>query len=791
MAGDDRPEAAPLLQPESLLSPETPGPSHRKSSDSSRSSSLEYGSVSVVDDDAVRAFENDVVPETSALGRDLSWQSAYILVISRVIGSGIFATPGTIIRSVGSIGLTLLLWVVGALVAGCGLSIALEFGCMLPRSGGEKVYLEYAYRYPRFLASTYISVVVILLGFTASNCIVFSQYVLFAFGVENPSEFLRKGLAVGALTTITVIHGVFRKTGIRIQNFLGWIKVGLVIFMILSGLYVVVFRHKPTMTSSSRPAEQLRPFSDWDDLWAGSDWSWGVVATSLFKVFYSYAGLENANNVLNEVKDPVRTLRSVSITALLTACVMYLLINIAYFLVVPADDIKSSGELVAALFFRGVFGEQVGGKLLPLAVALSAFGNVMVVTFALASSPSRVKHEIARQGFLPFSEILSSTKPFGSPLGALLVHYIPSFLVITLPPSQEIYSFILEVEGYPGQITAIAVASGLIWLRFKRPEVKRPFKAWLPAVFLRIALSFSLLAAPFFPPKDNREGGLWYATYAVVGISIILFAVLYWYIWTVLIPRLRGYTIEEKTEPETFDRPVDVQPVTIHDVTGRESEFTLDGAGFQFHKYAVTEKEFSDDDQIKAGYYAETEQMLKDVTGASRVHILGHIVRKNIIDQRGSGSGSRGPLHSVHVDFSYSASLARLFLVLPDDAEKLAKGRVQIINVWRPIKQAFRHPFALAAADSVAESDLVPIPIVFPTHKGETLGVRHNPGTRWFYKYGLKPDEVVLFKIFDTKTDGRARRVPHSAFVDPETEDFPARESIEIRTFVFHEYDTE
>ncbi len=55
------------------------------------------------------------------------------------------------------------------------------------------------------------------------------------------------------------------------------------------------------------------------------------------------------------------------------------------------------------------------------------------------------------------------------------MHYIPSFLVITLPPSQEIYSFILEVEGYPGQVTAIAVASGLIWLRFKRPDLKRPF----------------------------------------------------------------------------------------------------------------------------------------------------------------------------------------------------------------------------------------------------------------------------------------------------------------------------
>ena len=138
----------------------------------------------------------------------------------------------------------------------------------------------------------------------------------------------------------------------------------------------------------------------------------------------------------------------------------------------------------------------------------------------LTGYKSRVKHEIARQGFLPFSRILASTKPFGSPLGALLVHYVPSFLVITLPPSREIYSFILEVEGYPGQITAIAIASGLIWLRITRPDLKRPFRAWLPAVFLRITLSLALLAAPFFPPKNAPETGMFYATYAIVGISM-------------------------------------------------------------------------------------------------------------------------------------------------------------------------------------------------------------------------------------------------------------------------------
>ena len=83
-----------------------------------------------------RSIEDDVLPETAVLGRNIHWSSAFILIISRVIGSGIFATPGAIVSSVGSIGLSLLLWVVGALISWAGLAVSLEYGCMLPRSGG-------------------------------------------------------------------------------------------------------------------------------------------------------------------------------------------------------------------------------------------------------------------------------------------------------------------------------------------------------------------------------------------------------------------------------------------------------------------------------------------------------------------------------------------------------------------------------------------------------------------------------------------------------------------------------
>lgn len=338
-----------------------------------------------------RKVDDDVIPEPSAVGRNLSWSSAYIIVISRVIGSGIFAMPGSILNSVGSIGLSLSLWVVGALLAWAGLVIQMEYGCMLPRSGGIKVYLEYTYRRPRFLASTMVAVQAVLLGFTASNCVVFAKYTLFAVSVE-PSDAAVKTLAVGVLTLITVVHGCFLRTGIWIQNVLGWAKVILILVMFLTGVFAVAFRKQDL--DGALPAQT----GLWDHIWEDSQWEWGILSTAVFKVAYTYAGLSNINNVMNEVKNPVRTLKSVGPVALITACLLYVLINIAYFMVVPVEEIKQSGELIAALFCERVYGHNFGRVFLPLAIAVSAGANVMVVTFALVSSPATISAQLTVLG---------------------------------------------------------------------------------------------------------------------------------------------------------------------------------------------------------------------------------------------------------------------------------------------------------------------------------------------------------------------------------------------------------
>jgi amino acid transporter len=115
--------------------------------------------------------------ETGGLGRHLGLFSTTFLIIGRIIGTGIFSTPSSITAGVGSVGAAMMLWFLGLAIAFAGLFIWLELGCMIPRSGGEKVYLEAAFKYPKLLATTVFAFQIVLLGFTASGCIVFTTYV--------------------------------------------------------------------------------------------------------------------------------------------------------------------------------------------------------------------------------------------------------------------------------------------------------------------------------------------------------------------------------------------------------------------------------------------------------------------------------------------------------------------------------------------------------------------------------------------------------------------------------------
>ena len=141
----------------------------------------------------------------------------------------------------------------------------------------------------------------------------------------------------------------------------------------------------------------------------------------------------------------------------------------------------------------------------------------------------------------------------------------------------------------------------------------------------------------------------------------------------------------------------------------------------------------------------------------------------------------------MHVDQSYAAGPERVQYELPNEASRLLRSRYQLINAWRPIRTIGKDPLGVVDARSVAEEDLVPVQLVFPDRVGETFAVKANAAHRWHYLREQRPDEVLLIKCFDSdEMEGRARRVPHSSFVDRGMLGEADRESVEIRAMVFH-----
>ena len=112
------------------------------------------------------------VDTAGGLGRHLGVTSCTLIIVGSVMGTGIFSTPSSVLSGVGSIGASLVLWVLGFILSFCGLFIWLEFGTMFPRSGGEKVYFEAVYSKPRYLSTVIFAAYSIFLNFEANGCIV-------------------------------------------------------------------------------------------------------------------------------------------------------------------------------------------------------------------------------------------------------------------------------------------------------------------------------------------------------------------------------------------------------------------------------------------------------------------------------------------------------------------------------------------------------------------------------------------------------------------------------------------
>ena len=217
-------------------------------------------------------------------------------------------------------------------------------------------------------------------------------------------------------------------------------------------------------------------------------------------------------------------------------------------------------------------------------------------------------------------------------------------------------------------------------------------------------------------------------------------------------------------------------------------QLSLDVEGVAVVRSCSAVRDFWDEAQTLAIGHPETAELVRDVTGASRVVVFDHTLRRRSsgVEDRTPGA-ARQPAARAHVDQTVASGPQRVRDIFGDEvAETLLEGRAAIINVWRPVAHAARDwPLAVADARSVAAKDLIASDLIFPHRTGEIYGVAYDPGQRWLYVPDLAPDEAILIKCWDSDPLV-AQFAPHTAFEDPTTPaGAPPRESIEFRTIAF------
>ena len=234
--------------------------------------------------------------------------------------------------------------------------------------------------------------------------------------------------------------------------------------------------------------------------------------------------------------------------------------------------------------------------------------------------------------------------------------------------------------------------------------------------------------------------------------------------------------------------------VIIRDARSLRGALRLDDQGFALHTSPSAFNDFYNDAAVRKDYYPEVSAAVRKLTGAMEALVFDHNVRSAVRAARGE-AGVRVPVDQVHNDYTEQSGPRRKQEILEAAGRQdLANRRVAFVNLWRPlIGPVLDNPLAMCDASSVAPEDLVATDIhhfgeddlTTPRHRGQIYSVRHNPNHRWFFFSEMRPDEVLLLKCYDSRSDGRARFMPHTGFLNPDCpEKFIPRESIEARTLV-------
>jgi APA family basic amino acid/polyamine antiporter len=450
-------------------------------------------------------------PETSStrseLKRDLGIWSAAAIVVGTVIGSGIFLVPNAMVKNVGSPGMVFAVWIFGGILSLFGALSYAELAAALPQAGGEYVYLREAYGPMWGFLYGWTQMWVAKSGSIATLASGFFIYlanfrpeleqvwIVVPLPLGNSFE-IRYGqvLAMGVIAILALINYFGVKIGGNVQIAVTILKVALIAAIIVIGLGSGHGSVSNFSTSVPAPGGIAGFFA------------------ALVAALWAYDGWNNVSMVSSEVRNPQRNLPLALILGTLTVILIYLLTNLAYFYVLPADAVASTSR-VAGEMMRRILGTPGAG-----AVSVAAMISIFAALNGSILSGSRVPFAMARDGLF-FKRVGFVHPQHRTPSVSILALSAWACLLVLSGRYDQLYTYVIfaSVILY-GMATAAVVV-----LRFKRPDMPRPYRTIgypvVPIVFV-LGIASLVISTLLKSPVES-----------LIGLGLIALGLPFYFYW--------------------------------------------------------------------------------------------------------------------------------------------------------------------------------------------------------------------------------------------------------------------
>ncbi|XP_034247810.1 Y+L amino acid transporter 2-like [Thrips palmi] len=415
------------------------------------------------------------------------------IILGIIFGSGIFISPSGVMEGAGSVGFSLAVWGMCGLMSMVGALCYAELGTSIPKSGGDYTYIFETFGpLPAFLY-LWDAMLIFVPTTNAIMGLTFARYVIQPFfpNCSAPDDAIRI-LAAVTICFLTWIncHGV--KSTTKLQNVFMFAKIGALLTVIVAGIIYLLL---PGGTSN------------FNNMFEGTSTSVSKVSVAFYAGIFSYSGWNYLNFMTEELVNPYVNLPRAIYISLPVVTFVYVLANVAYLAVLPSSEMMSS-TAIAVSFADRALGPASG--IMPFMVALSAFGGLSVHIM----TSSRMCFVGARHGHFPAVLSHINIDRF-TPVPSLVFLCLLSLIMLCSSNVNVLITYSSFVES----AFIMLSVSGILWLRYKRPDMERPIKVsvWIPIFFVLVCL-FLLIVPCYEAPYEVGMGVL----ITVTGIPVYL-----------------------------------------------------------------------------------------------------------------------------------------------------------------------------------------------------------------------------------------------------------------------------